>query len=88
MAQIARQETSHQIWQYLLKTYYKDSPLSLVNEMHAFYTVNGAFDPSQSITKYIDEFEVRLSRLYGYTSNANPTPDSNKADYRRLLDND
>ena len=88
MAQIARQETSHQIWQYLCKTYYKDSPLSLVNEMHAFYTVNGAFDPSQSITKYIDEFEVRLTCLYGYTTNANATPGCYRADYRKLLDND
>jgi len=29
-----------------------------------------------------------LTRLYGYTSNANPTPGCYKADYRRLLDND
>jgi len=88
MAQIARQETSQQILQYLHKTYYKDSPLSLFNEMHAFYTVNGVFDPSQSVTKYIDEFEVRLTRLYGYTSNVNPTRSCYKADYRKLPDND
>jgi len=56
--------------------------------MHAFYTVNGVFDRSQLITKYIDEFDGRLTRLYSYTTNANPTPSCYKADYRRLLDND
>jgi len=56
--------------------------------MHAFYTVNVAFDPSQSITKYTNKFEVRLACLYGYTTNANPIPGCYKANYRRLLVND
>jgi len=51
MAQIARQETSHQVWHYLRKTHYKGSPLSLVNEMYTFNTLYGALVPSQSIKR-------------------------------------
>jgi len=84
MLQIGRQRTAHNIWLYLRETYFKDSPLSFVNEIYAFNTVFTTLDPMQSISKFIDEFEIRWMRLHSYTSSARPG--SFKAAYRTVLE--
>ncbi|RPB27305.1 hypothetical protein L211DRAFT_893983 [Terfezia boudieri ATCC MYA-4762] len=62
MQQIGRHRSAHKIWQYLRKTYYKDSPLSFVHEIHAFNSLSSTLDTSQSITDCIDR-NVRIEEL-------------------------
>ncbi|RPB21716.1 hypothetical protein L211DRAFT_811501, partial [Terfezia boudieri ATCC MYA-4762] len=86
MLQIGRHRTAHNIWQYLRKTYYKDTPLSFVHEIHSFNSLSSTLDPSQSISDFIETFETRWMRLHTLTSNARPA--SFKAIYRMLLENE
>ncbi|RPB29273.1 hypothetical protein L211DRAFT_845258 [Terfezia boudieri ATCC MYA-4762] len=84
MLQIGRHRSAHNIWQYLRKTYYRDTHLSFVHEIHAFNTLSSTLDSSQSISEFIDTFEIRWMRLHTLTSNARPG--SFKAAYRTLLE--
>ena len=85
LLQIGRQRSPHNIWVYLRETYYKDSPLSFVHEICALNNLHSTMDPSTSISKFIDEYEVRWMRIHAFTSSA--TPGSGKAIYRTVLEN-
>ena len=50
--------------------------------MFAFYTHYTTFN--EPITTYIEEFEIKWTRLYDYISSANPG--SYKATYRTMLE--
>ncbi|RPB27941.1 hypothetical protein L211DRAFT_475088 [Terfezia boudieri ATCC MYA-4762] len=84
MLQIGRHWSAHKIWLYLRKSYYKDNPLAFVYKIHAFNSFSSTLDTSQSITDFINTFEIRWMRLQTLTSNARPG--SFKAVYRTLLE--
>ena len=59
-------------------------PLSFVNEVVSFNALHLTYDPSQSISKFLNEDEVRWMRIHALTPN--DPPGNGQAIYRRVLE--
>ncbi|RPB24382.1 hypothetical protein L211DRAFT_785304, partial [Terfezia boudieri ATCC MYA-4762] len=72
LKEISKFETPHEIWNYLKATYFIDSPISFIYELHNLTILTSSLTPSMNLSEFVKQFETQWNRLYNLTSTGAP----------------